>query len=156
GVVREADLLRGQSFRNAYERSKGEAELLVQDWIREYRGIVFRPSILVGDTRTGIALAFHGLYKLAWAFCLLRERLATRTRNGGGASAHRPLRLPITLPCASKDTPINVVGVEYVIALMVDLYLRPEALGRTFHLTNPSPPTLHTLVHLTARLMKLR
>lgn len=153
GLVREDELLCGQGFRNPYEASKASAELLVQDWMRDHPGIVFRPSIVVGDTRTGTALAFQGFYKLVWALWFLKERLANRTGEAGTAIANRTLRIPVLLPCLSPDTGINVVGAEYVTAVLADLHRRPEALGRTFHVTNPSPPTVRSLLDLTTGLL---
>ena len=52
GTFREDDLDVGQSFRNAYERTKFEAELLVRR-SRELPVQAMRPSIVVGDSRTG-------------------------------------------------------------------------------------------------------
>ncbi len=156
GLVREDELLCGQDFRNAYESSKARAELMVQTWVRDHPGIVFRPSIVLGDTRTGTALAFQGLYKMVWAIWFLKERLAERTGKAGAALADLILRIPIIIPCFSADAGINVVGAEYVTALLVDLHRRPEALGRTFHLANPCPPTLQTLVDLTTGFLGVR
>ncbi len=156
GLVREDELLCGQEFRNAYEGSKAQAELMVQEWMRDHPGIVFRPSIVLGDTRTGIALAFQGLYKMVWAIWFLRERLAERTGKAGAALADLVLRIPIIIPCFSADAGINVVGAEYVTALLADLHRRPGALGRTFHLANPRPPTLETLLDLTTGIMGVR
>ncbi len=156
GVVREDELLCGQGFRNAYESSKAQAEAMVQAWMRDHPGIVFRPSIVLGDTRTGIALAFQGLYKMVWAIWFLKERLAERTGKAGSALADLVLRIPIIIPCFSADAGINVVGAEYVTALLVDLHRRPESLGRTFHLANPRPPRLETLLDMTTRVMGVR
>ena len=156
GLVREDELLCGQGFRNAYEASKAHAELLVQEWLVRHPGIVFRPSIVLGDTRTGTALAFQGLYKLVWALWFLRERLGARTGKAGAALADLMLRIPIVLPCISAEAGINVVGVEYVTALLADLHRRPEAVGRTFHLANPSPPTARVLLDLISGLVGVR
>ncbi len=156
GLVREDELLCGQDFRNAYEASKAQAELLVRDWMQDHPGIVFRPSIVLGDTRTGIALAFQGLYKLVWALWFLRDRVAKHTGKAGAALADLILRIPIVLPCFSADAGINVVGAEYVTALLADLHRRPEAVGRTFHLANPRPPTLQTILDLTTGFMGVR
>jgi long-chain acyl-CoA synthetase len=51
----------GQGFRNAYERSKWEAEGLVRARTHLPWSIV-RPSIVVGDSRTGWTSAFNVLY----------------------------------------------------------------------------------------------
>ena len=156
GFVREDELFCGQTFRNAYEASKAEAERLVQEWLLHHRGMVLRPSIVLGDMRTGTSLTFHGLYKMVWALWLLRERLATKTGKAGKELANLMPRIPIVLPLFSPEARVNIVGAEYVTALLVDLSRRPEAYGRTFHVTNPQPPTFQTLVELTTGLLGVR
>lgn len=62
GVFRERDLERGQSFRNSYERSKFEAERLLAASAGELPLLVARPSIVVGDSRSGWTPVFNVLY----------------------------------------------------------------------------------------------
>jgi long-chain acyl-CoA synthetase len=66
GPFFEADHDLGQSFRNTYERSKWEAEALVRasglPWA------IVRPSIVVGDSRTGETSSFNVLYYPLQAF----------------------------------------------------------------------------------------
>jgi nucleoside-diphosphate-sugar epimerase len=90
GLFREDDLDVGQSFRNPYERSKHEAERLVQG-----SGLpvhVLRPSIVVGDRRTGWTTAFNVLYAPLRLFA-------------HGAYAAVPAR---------RSAPVDVVSVDYV------------------------------------------
>ncbi len=49
-------------FRNAYERSKAEAETLVRAISDKMPTCVFRPSIIVGDSKTGRTSAFNVIY----------------------------------------------------------------------------------------------
>src|SRR5207248_4237434 len=65
GVVAEDELACGQAFRNAYEESKFEAELLVRRAMGQIPATVLRPSIVVGDTKTGEIDRFEGPYALA-------------------------------------------------------------------------------------------
>ncbi|HKB75434.1 MAG TPA: SDR family oxidoreductase, partial [Myxococcales bacterium] len=60
GVVAEDELACGQAFRNAYEESKFEAELLVRRAMGQIPATVVRPSIVVGDTKTGEIDRFEG------------------------------------------------------------------------------------------------
>ncbi|HEV3001067.1 MAG TPA: SDR family oxidoreductase [Solirubrobacteraceae bacterium] len=60
GVFREGDADCGQAFRNTYEQSKLEAETLVRGSGVEHA--VLRPSIVVGDSRTGRTTSFNVLY----------------------------------------------------------------------------------------------
>ncbi len=53
-----------QSFNNTYEQSKYEAELLVNDYIRKgLRIAIYRPSIVVGEYKTGITNNFRMFYQ---------------------------------------------------------------------------------------------
>ena len=143
GPVREKELLCGQSFRNAYEDSKAHAEELVREHLGGSPGIVFRPSIVLGDTSTGVSLTFAGFYRVLWAAARLRDRLtglAGSLLSAGGSD------LVITLPCASLDERVNLVAAEYVTDLMMRLHADPRALGRTFHLVNPEPPSIGELL----------
>jgi len=62
GLVRERELDAGQGFRNTYERTKCEAEALVRAHMDELPIVIARPSIIVGDSRTGITTSFKTLY----------------------------------------------------------------------------------------------
>jgi nucleoside-diphosphate-sugar epimerase/UDP-N-acetylglucosamine:LPS N-acetylglucosamine transferase len=155
GTIAEQELNCGQSFRNAYEESKAHSEQLVRDWMREHPGIVFRPSIVVGDARTGVSLSFQGLYRMIWCLWRLRERLLI-DRLGGGLLPEIVLPLPVSLPVSSADTPLNIVAADYVAALMDRLHREPAALGETFHIVNPEPPSLKELLDVSVRLMGVR
>ena len=90
GVFGEDDLEVGQGFRNAYERSKFEAERLVRS--SRLPTQVLRPSIVVGDRRTGWTAAFNVLYAPLRLFA-------------HGAYAAVPAR---------RSSPVDVVSVDYV------------------------------------------
>ncbi len=79
GPFRETDLDVGQEFRNTYERTKFEAEQLVA--ARSASGLpvaVARPSIVMGEARTGWTTSFNVLYPPLRAYRrgLLREAAA--------------------------------------------------------------------------------
>lgn len=113
GQVLESDVDVGQRPRNAYEQTKLEAEVEV-DRARQ-AGLpiaVHRPSIIVGDSRTGRAASFKVLY---WP---MKVYARGRFRTVFG----RP------------GCPVDVVPVDYVADAVVHLMGVPEAVGRTFHL----------------------
>lgn len=66
GPCREDELDLGQTHRNTYERSKLEAEALVH--ASPLQTAVLRPSIVVGDSRTGWTPAFNVIYWPLQAF----------------------------------------------------------------------------------------
>jgi hypothetical protein len=62
GIFRETDLNIGQEFSNDYEKSKFLAEQIVREDRHLDAYTIFRPSIIVGDHRTGFTSTFHGFY----------------------------------------------------------------------------------------------
>jgi nucleoside-diphosphate-sugar epimerase len=142
GPIREDELDRGQTFHNDYERSKFEAERRIHA-ARGLRATVYRPSVIVGDSRTGFTSSYHGFYR----FLELGFRLATPPSPppsapaaprvpaaGGTGRRHLPLRLPLT-----GDEPRNLVPVDWVARAIVALLDRPECHGRTYHLVAQTP-----------------
>jgi nucleoside-diphosphate-sugar epimerase len=92
GSFREDQLDVGQGFRNAYERSKFEAETLVRSEAGQLPVQIFRPSIIVGERASGWTASFNVLYAPLKAF------------------ARGALRV---LP-ARRSSPVDVVPVDYV------------------------------------------
>ena len=110
GRFTEDDLDVGQDFRNAYERSKFEAEQQVRARSGDVPTQVVRPSIVVGDSHTGWTPAFNVLYWPLRAF----------------ARGTYPV-----LP-ARRSAPVDVVPVDYVADAVLALRGRP---GTTAHIT---------------------
>ncbi|MBL1074098.1 SDR family oxidoreductase [Nocardia sp. 2] len=120
GKFFEDDFDLGQRLNSPYHRTKFEAEKLV----RETAGLrwrVYRPAIVVGDSRTGEMDKIDGPYYFFPAIAGL---------------AALPSQVPFPVPDLGAT---NIVPVDYVSAAMVELILRPGLIGRTFHLTNPEP-----------------
>jgi len=120
GVILEEELEMGQRFRNPYEESKARAEVLVRRAMGEVPATVFRPSIVVGDSRTGEIDRFEGPYYLAIL-------LVTS-----------PLAVPLPLP-GDGVAPLNVVPVDYVVAAALAIGRNPEGVGATVHVVDPAP-----------------
>jgi long-chain acyl-CoA synthetase len=125
---REDQLEVGQDFRNPYERSKFEAEMLVRSHADRLPIQIFRPSIIVGERRTGWTASFNVLYAPLKAF-------------GRGALPFLP---------ADRSAPVDVVPVDYVADAIFTLAGEPvvEA-GETFHLVSGGGAT--TVGRLTER-----
>ena len=138
GRILEDDLDEGQAFRNAYESSKAKAEDLVREHLRGAPGMVFRPSIVLGDSGTGITLTFAGFYRVLWAAMRMHERLA----------ALEDSELQIPLPCASREERVNLVAAEYVTDLLDRIHRDARAQGRTFHIVNPKPPSIGEILEV--------
>src|SRR5206468_2121579 len=95
GVVYEHELAVGQDFKNHYESTKFQAELWVRERMRDIPTTIYRPAIVVGDSRSGETQKFDGPY-----FML---RTISRTVQ---------LHMPIPQFGASA-APFNVVPVDF-------------------------------------------
>jgi thioester reductase-like protein len=112
GRFAECDLDVGQEFRNSYEQSKFEAERLV----RSQDGLPFtilRPSIVVGDRRSGWTAAFNVMY---WPLRAFARGLFTAVPG---------------VPSA----PVDVVSIDYVSDAIYELCESSGGVGDTYHLT---------------------
>lgn len=112
GLIRESELDVGQRFRNTYEQTKAEAEALVRSRLGSLPCVILRPSIVVGDSRTGVTSSFKMLY---WPLKIYSRRL-WRTVPG------------------YPDAILDVVPVDYVARAVARLAFDRNAVGCTVHL----------------------
>ncbi len=118
GEYTEDDFDVGQQLPTAYHRTKFEAESLV----RSAPGLghrIYRPAVVVGDSRTGEMDKVDGPY---YFFGVLRKL------------AVLPSLTPVLLPDTGRT---NIVPVDYVVDALVALMHAEGLDGRTFHLTAP-------------------
>ncbi|MGA7340980.1 MAG: SDR family oxidoreductase, partial [Terracidiphilus sp.] len=111
-LVREDELAVGQGYRNTYEQTKAEAEALVRSRLRSLPGVILRPSIIVGDSRTGVTSSFKMMY---WPLKIYARRL-WRTVPG------------------YPDAVLDIVPVDFVAASVARLLFDQAALGGAVHL----------------------
>lgn len=140
GVAREVAPADDTPFRNRYEWSKQEAERLVGAFRRQYELpiVIFRPSIILGHSRTGRAVRFTGYYDVFRALYLLINSLTINL----GAQFDRNLHLRIG---ASADLRPNVVPVDFVVEAMWRLARSERGDAWIFHIINNQPPSLEFL-----------
>ncbi len=132
GVILEEELEFGQRFHDAYEESKYRAEVLVKKAMAEgLPATVYRPCIVVGDSRTGEIDKFDGPYALA--ILLLAS----------------PLTLPLPLP-GDGSAPLNVIPVDFAVDAAVAISRNRAATGRTVHLADPAPLSARRVYELVA------
>jgi NAD(P)-dependent dehydrogenase (short-subunit alcohol dehydrogenase family) len=119
--------------RHPYFRTKHESERVVREECRRpWR--VYRPGIVVGDSRSGEIDKVDGPY---YMFKLLQQ--ARRV-------------LPAWLPTLGVEGgEINIVPVDYVAAAIDRIAHEPGLDGRAFHLTDPKPKTAGEVLNLFAR-----
>ena len=132
GVVLEEELDEGQGFHNVYEETKFRAEKLMQEASRRLPITVLRPGLIVGDSRSGEIDKFDGPYSLTLLIL----------------SSPFDVHLPLPMRASS---PLNLVPIDYVIDAAYALSQDARAVGRTFHLTDPSPFSAKMAYELIAR-----
>jgi nucleoside-diphosphate-sugar epimerase len=143
-LATESEIDTGQSFRNAYEASKCEAEGIVAQAhaASSVVATIYRPSIVIGDSRTGRATHFHGVY----AFIRGLYTGAARLRRKGQESG--PVHLPVRV-LGKTSTTLNFVPIDYVVNGMVHIGSHRPAGGGAYHLANPHPtPNTLWLPHI--------
>jgi long-chain acyl-CoA synthetase len=113
GVCDPAELDVRGPHRNAYERSKAEAEALARAAMDTLPVSVARPSIVVGHSGSGWTSSFNVLYGPLKAF------------------AHGGLRV---IP-GRRRAPVDVVPVDHVAREVLGLLRDPGPAGRTLHVT---------------------
>lgn len=140
GEFTEADFDIGQRLPTPYHQTKFEAEALVRS-APGLRYRVYRPAVVVGDSRTGEMDKVDGPY---YFFPLLAKLAAL------------PRLTPMALPATGRT---NVVPVDYVVDALVELMHADGYDGRTFHLTAPKSiglPDIYRAVAAEAGLPPLR
>ncbi len=118
GVFTEDDFDVAQNLPTPYHRTKFEAELLVRSAGR-LRFRIYRPAVVVGDSRTGEIDKIDGPY---YFFGIL------------STLASLPRFTPMMLPDSGRT---NIVPVDFVVEAMVALMRLDGRDGQTFHLTAP-------------------
>lgn len=111
GLALECDLP-STTFHNSYEQSKWESEQLVREYQRDLPIAIFRPSIIVGDSRTGYTSNFRVMY---WPLKTLSSGLA------------------IVVPLDAKGT-VDLVPIDYVVDAFGALSASDRSLGKCYHL----------------------
>lgn len=147
-TVFEHELEKNQGFNNQYEKSKFDAEKFLRKFTAQYNipATVYRPSIIIGDSRTGFTRNYDNMYVFGKGLHRLKNYELPRnkkdTRWGGRMNiGYSPsMRMP-----GDRDATINLVPIDYVTRAIVAISRQEQGRNRTFHIVNPSPPTLGEL-----------
>jgi long-chain acyl-CoA synthetase len=113
GLVLESELRCGQSFNNTYEETKCEAEELVRGAMAAGLPVtIYRPSIVVGDSKSGYTSSFKVMY---WPLKIFSRGL-------------------IPIVPASRASIVDLIPVDFVVDAIWLLGSRADSLGRCYHL----------------------
>ncbi|CAM3024196.1 SDR family oxidoreductase [Paenibacillus sediminis] len=119
GRVLETELQMGQTFKNHYESTKYEAEVLVQQIRSQVPTTIIRPGVVMGNSQTGATIKFDGPY---FAMRFLDKFAA------------------FPIPYVGKgEATLNLVPVDYIVNATSYLAHAEVAENKVYHLTDPSP-----------------
>ena len=131
GVILEDELSMGQRFHNPYEEMKYQTELLVRRAQSSLPATVYRPSSVIGDSRTGEIDRFEGPYALA--ILLVAS----------------PVAVSLPLP-GDGVAPLNVVPIDFLVDAATSIAANPAGAGKTVHLVDPSPLSARSVYEMIA------
>jgi thioester reductase-like protein len=142
GLLKEDELIRPVAFKNFYEETKYDAEVLVEELKTDVPITIIRPGIVRGHSKTGATIKFDGPY----FFINMIDRLKF---------------LPFIPFVGKSNAYINVVPIDYVVQSVVYLSDKEAANGKTIHLTDPAPHPVeevyrHMVIQVTGKQPKGR
>jgi thioester reductase-like protein len=126
GRILETELEHDAGFRNHYEETKYLSEMEVERLKRKLPVTIFRPSVVVGDSKTGETAKYDGIYYLIQY--LRRAPNLLRLINVGNTKVR-----------------LNLVPVDFVVESMAALAFDENAEGDTLALADPAPLTTSEL-----------
>jgi thioester reductase-like protein len=134
GVFGEHQLIEGQSFKNNYDETKYEAEVLVKKaMLNGMPTTIYRPAIVTGDSKTGETQKYDGPYYMLDLLCKFPSFALFPTLGDG-----------------SKFR-FNVVPRDFIVEAIAGLSGMADSLGKTYNLADPNPLTVNQLVECMAR-----
>jgi len=132
GVFREDMFAEAENLDHPYFRSKHDSEGLVRESGQAYR--IYRPGIVLGNSRTGEMDKIDGPYYFFRALKKLRQAL------------------PPWMPTIGLEGGrINMVPVDWVAAAIDHIAHKPGLDGGCFHLTDPAPRRVGEVLNIFAR-----
>jgi thioester reductase-like protein len=119
GTFREDDLDVGQRFKNNYDETKFLAEKLVRERRDAIPTVIFRPTTVVGHSRTGAIEKIDGPY---YALGMIARKMHRAVPDTG-------------------DVKFHFGPVDFIADAFYHLFEDDESLGKVFHLVVPAPLT---------------
>jgi nucleoside-diphosphate-sugar epimerase len=129
GRVTETDTTRPVSFRSRGDDMRFRAESLIRDAMSRIPLTILRPTIVVGDSKTGEIDPLEAPYALLQLI----------------VNSPRELRVPLP---GKGEQPCHFVPIDYVIEAGLAIADRPASSGRTFHITDERPASVRRVFEL--------
>lgn len=128
----------GQVFNNPYEESKFMSERLVTD--SNLNWILFRPPIVVGDSKDGAVWGFSGYYGFMREFWKFKDAAVNGSdedneflQYAGFRMCGNRLNLPIDVP-GRKGSILTIACVDFVVNAMVNVARLPQGWHEVYNL----------------------
>lgn len=131
GTFSEDDFDKGQIFKNYYEETKFISEQIIRENSKEIPFVIYRPSIVIGDSQTGETNKFDGPYPIIFLINRL-PKFSLMTQIGTGVN------------------PVNLIPVDYVVSGISKLSTLDEVYT-TYHLCDPEPLNQIELIELFSK-----
>lgn len=153
GIVYEGEVEEEQSFNNTYEQSKFKAEKLIKKYKDNHDMIttIYRPAIIIGNSKTGKTSSFGGFYSYVRSLYLLvqifkkdLERDGKKSKLAGVYYKGDLLHMPLRVSGLANKT-LNLLPINYIVDVIIRIFKSETSHNKIYHITNPSPSTLeHT------------
>lgn len=137
GIVLETDLEHDAGFRNFYEETKYLAELETERLKAELPVTIHRPSVVVGDSRTGETQKYDGIYYLILYLKKFPSLLSL-------------------FNIGNERVRLNLVPVDFVVNSIAALARDEKAVGKTFQIADSDPLTTRELFDVVSQKLARR
>ena len=132
---KETDLEMSQSFNNNYEKSKLESEILVNEAIQKGLPIIiFRPSIISGNSKTG------EITENSITFELMTQLSVYRLEDFLG----------------NETSSLNIISVDYLVNSLLHISKTSDNIGKTFNITNNTNINVRHLLEILSSLLNIK
>ncbi|MBB6453381.1 nucleoside-diphosphate-sugar epimerase [Salirhabdus euzebyi] len=131
------------TYNNPYEESKVQSEHLVFTYANDMEVSIFRPSIIVGDSKTGEADSEFTLYGFMRALDIFKRK--TMRKKGNENKHYRVI--------ANNTGTSNFVPVDYVSDVLAMAIDKAEP-NKIYNITNPNPPSNLELLSMLKHALK--
>ncbi|MFQ5862439.1 MAG: SDR family oxidoreductase [Candidatus Brocadiales bacterium] len=131
GMSHGGKISNAREFNNAYEETKFIGESLVNKYASFFQlpATIYRPSTIIGNSRSGYTKVFKGMYSFAKAL----------------HSVSRYVRNESFRIFGDSEATVNLVPIDYVSDSILAIADNKRSIKKTFNITNPNPPTLFQL-----------
>lgn len=163
GVIKEDIMPQRNGFKNSYEESKYDTELIVRATKLPFS--VFRPSILIGNSKTGDS---EGERRMVYGYILGLSKALPMAKKFQGeegfwrswkALQGKPEEQYPVIPCNLKGyspSTKNLVPVDDAVGMITTIVKNGDVKGKTFHIVNPHDITYGEILESMSKALRVK